>query len=66
MTALPPLLPGGPAPPPPSPSAVLTVLDAPAELRALPVGTRIAGAVFSGDTKELSLALAPSKPSSAP
>lgn len=47
MSALPPLLPGGSPPQPAASSFVLTLVDAPAEVDALPAGARITGVVVS-------------------
>lgn len=47
MTSLPPLLPGGTPPQPAIPPGALIVVEAPAEVVALPVGARIDGAVLS-------------------
>ncbi len=57
MTALPPLSSAGSPPQPPPLSAVLTVIDAPAELAALPVGARITGTVISAGAGKGAIAI---------
>lgn len=55
MTSLPPLFPGGTPPQPAIPPGVLVVVDAPAEVDALPLGARIAGVVMSGGSGAIAI-----------